>query len=132
MPLINIAPNAIEYMAVTGAGMETQWLDQGRACGTRGLAMPLIGFAVRPRPGPSAGRFTCDYYGQFASGTVVGPMRDGALCRSPNAGDPLIGLWVQVADSEAAGNAARPAGIPPKDRQAVPRGRKRKSDILSN
>ena len=132
MPLINIAPNAIEYMAVTGAGMETQWLDQGRACGTRGLAMPLIGFAVRPRPGPSAGRFICDYYGQFASGTVVGPMRDGALCRSPNAGDPLIGLWVQVADSEAAGNAARPAGIPPKDRQAVPRGRKRKSDILSN
>ena len=134
MPMLNISPHAIEYMALTATGMETPWLDQGRGCGTRGLATPLIGFAVRPKPGPSAARFTCEYYGYFGSGLVVGPMRDGALCQSHHPDDPLVGLWVQVMDGDAAGDAARPATSSKStagDRPSVGRGGKRKSSIFS-
>ncbi len=102
-PITNIAPASIEYKTLGATGAETQWVDQGRPCGTRGMAAPLFGVAIRQKP-QTAARFVCEYSGKFASGRIVGPLRDGAMCASPLAEDRLIGIWLHILDS--AGQAA--------------------------
>ncbi|MFO1261332.1 MAG: glycosyltransferase [Sphingomonadaceae bacterium] len=99
-PMTNIAPAAIEYKTLSASGAETPWTDQGRPCGTRGRATPLLGFAIRQRP-DAAARFACEYSARFASGRIVGPMRDGALCVSPLANDRLVNVWVNITDHAA-------------------------------
>ncbi len=104
-PMTGISPSAIEYKTLSATGAETPWTDQGRPCGSRGRATPLLGFAIRQKPDADA-RFSCAYSGRFASGRIVGPMSDGALCVSPLADDRLVGLWLNVVDQ-----AAQPARI---------------------
>ena len=97
-PITNIAPASIEYKTLGAAGAETQWVDQGRPCGTRGMAKALHGFAIRQKPQATT-RFLCEYSGKFASGRIVGPLTDGAMCVSPLAGDRLVGVWLHIVDS---------------------------------
>lgn len=97
-PITNIAPASIEYKTLGAAGEETQWVDQGRPCGTRGMAKALHGFAIRQKPQATT-RFLCEYSGKFASGRIVGPLTDGAMCVSPLAGDRLVGVWLHIVDS---------------------------------
>ena len=99
-PLTNIAPAAIEYKTLSATGAETPWTDQGRPCGSRGRATPLLGFAVRQRTDAMA-RFQCEYSAKFASGRIVGPMRDGQMCASPLSNDRLVGIWVNIVDHAA-------------------------------
>lgn len=109
-PMTNIAPASIEYRALSAAGTETPWVDQGRPCGTRGKAMPLLGFAIRQKP-QGASRFSCEYSGKFASGRIVGPLRDGALCVSPLADDRLVGVWLHILDqADQPNQAVHPIG----------------------
>lgn len=107
-PIAATAPASIEYMAVTAAGQETPWVDQGRPCGSRGMALPLTGFAIRQKP-QTAARFLCEYSGRFSSGRIVGPLQDGELCRSPMPNDRLEAIWFHIVDS-AGQIAAAPAG----------------------
>lgn len=106
-PVADIAPAMLEYRALNAAGLETGWIEQGQPCGTRGMALPLLGFAIRQRPHRAA-RIRCEYSGRFASGRVVGPLRDGEMCRSPDPNDRLVGVWLQLVDTEAR-DAALPA-----------------------
>src|SRR6266478_2354567 len=55
-PLERIAPTDIEMKGFLPRGGETQWVQGGVMCGTRGRRLPLIGFAVRMAP-QLAGRF---------------------------------------------------------------------------
>lgn len=109
-PIADIAPVTLEYRALSAAGLETGWVEQGQPCGTRGMALPLLGFALRQRPGRSA-RLVCEYAGRFASGRVVGPLRNGEICRSPDANDRLIGIWFHLIDTDA--QPATPRAAPP-------------------
>lgn len=86
-----VSPDDIEYKGLTSSGFETPWLSAGAACGTRGMAVPLVGFAVRPSE-KMAQSFDCEYSGYFRSGATVGPLRNGTPCRSTTAGDPLEGI----------------------------------------
>lgn len=96
----------VEYKALSANGFETPWLSNAAICGTKGLGMPLIGFAVRLR-GNAASAFECEYRGYFRSGEVVGPMRSGLPCRSKLAGDPLEAVQVYLVRRNA--DEARPA-----------------------
>jgi hypothetical protein len=96
-PIAGIAPAMIEYMAVSAAGQETPWVDQGCPCGSRGMALSLAGFAIRQKPHATT-RFTCEYSGRFSSGRIVGPLRDGTLCRSPMPNDRLEAIWFHIVD----------------------------------
>lgn len=109
-PIADIAPVTLEYRALSAAGLETGWVEQGQPCGTRGMALPLLGFALRQRPNRS-NRLVCEYAGRFASGRVVGPLRDGEMCRSPDANDRLIGIWFHLIDTAA--RPAAPRAAPP-------------------
>ncbi|HEV2363647.1 MAG TPA: hypothetical protein VGS12_05540 [Caulobacteraceae bacterium] len=117
-------PDQIEYKGLTEAGEETDWIDAGSPCGSRGKGEALTGFAVRLKESANAG-LECEYRGAFSSGKTIGPVRDGALCRGDD-GDRLQAIQVQVTSrrppASEAGSAiigpvlplhARPARRPP-------------------
>jgi len=101
-PLRKFAPQDIEYKALTGTGFETPWLSEDKMCGTKGMSVPLVGFAVRLKPGGAAAGYDCEYSGYFQSGLTVGPLRNGAPCRSSVANDPLEGIQVSLVKRPAA------------------------------
>jgi hypothetical protein len=92
----------VEYKGLTGSGFETPWLSDDKMCGTKGMAVPLVGFAVRLKPGAASAGYDCEYSGYFQSGVTVGPLRNGAPCRSTVANDPLEGMQVRLLKRESA------------------------------
>jgi GT2 family glycosyltransferase len=108
-PLQRFTVSEIEYKGLTGSGFETPWVTDEQMCGTKGMATPLIGFAVRLKPKGRPGEFDCEYSGYFKSGLTVGPMRNGAPCRSTVANDPLEGIQIRIAKRAAANQAATEA-----------------------
>ncbi len=84
----------IEYRGVVAGTDDPCWSKAGSFVGTRGQALPLFGFAVR-LPKDVAQDFTCLYEGDFGGGESVGPVRDGAACRSAT-GAPLQALRVTI------------------------------------
>ena len=95
-PMNRFEVQDIEYKGLTGSGFETPWLSDDKMCGTKGMAVPLVGFAVRLKPGPATAGYECEYSGYFQSGVTVGPLRNGAPCRSTVANDPLEGIQVRL------------------------------------
>jgi hypothetical protein len=95
-PLDRFAAGDIEYKGLTGSGFETPWLSDNKMCGTKGMATPLVGFAIRLKPSPAAAAFDCEYSGYFQSGMTVGPLRNGAPCRSSVANDSLEGIQLRL------------------------------------
>ena len=106
-PLEHFTADDIEYKGLTGSGFETAWLSDDEMCGTKGMAVPLVGFAVRLKPGAATANYDCEYSGYFKSGLIVGPLRNGAPCRSTVANDPLEGIQLRIA--RRAGTSARAA-----------------------
>lgn len=95
-PLQTLSGKDIEYKGLTGSGFETPWISGEQMCGTRGMAVPLVGFAVRLKPGAQATLYDCEYSGYFQSGLTIGPLRNGAPCRSTVASDPLEGMQLRI------------------------------------
>jgi hypothetical protein len=77
-------------------GGETDWLPCGTPCGTRGRGTPLLGFAIRQKPGPNEMRYDCEYSGYFGSGATSDPARNGAPCRSLGENDALEGMQITI------------------------------------
>jgi hypothetical protein len=109
LPLEGLASDMIEYKGVTATGVETPWVSGGGSCGTRGILVPLVGFAVRINPRAKATSLICEYGAILASGTYIGPCSDGASCRSPDAADPIEAIWVSISHGDS--EAARSAGV---------------------
>jgi GT2 family glycosyltransferase len=95
-PLQRFGAQDIEYKGLTGSGFETPWLSDDRMCGTRGMAVPLVGFAVRLKPSSATAAYDCEYSGYFQSGVTIGPLRNGAPCRSTVANDPLEAVQIRL------------------------------------
>ena len=106
-PMRLLGAHDVEYKGLTGSGFETPWLSDEKMCGTKGMAVPLVGFAVRLKPSAATAGYDCEYSGYFQSGVTVGPLRNGAPCRSTVANDPLEGIQVRVTKRPS---AALPAG----------------------
>lgn len=121
-PLQHFEAQDIEYKALTGSGFETPWLSDAAMCGTKGMAVPLVGFAIRLKPSRDAAAFDCEYSGYFKSGAIVGPLRNGTPCRSTVANDPLEGIALRIvkragatlssSTAREAAKAATPKGAP--------------------
>jgi len=106
----------LEYKSLTGSGFETPWLSDAAMCGTRGMSVPLVGFAIRLRPGKHSSDYDCEYSGYFKSGVTIGPLRNGTPCRSNVANDPLEGIQVLLRRRARGGSGparATPAGTRP-------------------
>jgi hypothetical protein len=107
-PIEKLPETEIEYKGLTATGLETPWLGSGTECGTRGKATPLVGFAVRLRQNGASSGFDCEYSGYFSSGTIVGPLKNGAPCRSTLKNDPLEGVRVIIRARSATAVPAQP------------------------
>jgi hypothetical protein len=108
-PLERIAPTDIEFKGFLPRGGETQWVQGGVMCGTRGRRLPLIGFAVRMAP-QFAGRFDVIYQGSFFGGGISTAYRNGQPCRAAAADDPLEAINVRIVGRTTDPDKAPPAG----------------------
>lgn len=108
-----IEPEDIEYQGVLGRGWLSPWVEGGKFCGSRGMALPLLGFKLRLK-GNAAKAFTCSYSATFIDGSAVGPVPAGESCE---------------AESLAALEAFQIELRPRERRQAAPRTAKTKAAV---
>jgi hypothetical protein len=80
-PASGIPADDIEYQAVLGRGWTSPWVEGGQFCGSRGMALPILGLRVRLR-GASASTHECLYAATFVDGTSVGPVPGGEACEA--------------------------------------------------
>lgn len=85
--------DAVEYQAILGRDWASPWVPGGTFCGSRGLALPLIGLRIRLR-GPFEKSHAVLVWGRFAAAGELGPFENGAVCEA--AEDTLLGLRVSV------------------------------------
>jgi len=77
-----VAPGDVEYQGVLGRGWLSPWVENGKFCGSRGMALPLLGLNVRLK-GAAAKEFTVRYSATFIDGSAVGPIDEGTACEAP-------------------------------------------------
>ena len=77
----------IEYQAVLGRGWLSPWVEGGKFCGSRGMALPLLGMRIRLK-GSAAASYDCSYAATFVDGTTIGPVAAGEACEA----ESLAGL----------------------------------------
>jgi DNA end-binding protein Ku len=99
-PREGVARNAIEFRVFARDGRATSWVTDGNYAGSWGRRLPLTGFAVRPTE-EHGDQVEIVYEGYFSEGGVVGPKRDGEVCVSPIADDPLEAVLVRILDRAA-------------------------------
>ncbi len=80
-PLDGLAPEDLEYQAVLGRNWLSPWVESGKFCGSRGMALPLLGLKVRLKGG-AAKTLECSYSATFVDGTAVGPVAGGETCEA--------------------------------------------------
>jgi hypothetical protein len=72
----------VEYQGVLGRGWLSPWVDNGKFCGSRGMALPLLGLNVRLK-GTAAKEYSVRYSATFIDGSAVGPVEEGTACEAP-------------------------------------------------
>jgi len=77
-----IAAGDVEYQGVLGRGWLSPWVDNGKFCGSRGMALPLLGLNLRLK-GAAAKEYTARYSATFVDGSAVGPVDEGTACEAP-------------------------------------------------
>lgn len=71
----------VEYQAVLGRGWLSPWIEGGKFCGSRGMALPLLGLKLRLK-GAAAKTHECSYSATFVDGSSVGPVQAGETCEA--------------------------------------------------
>ena len=98
-PRGEVAPADIEYQAVLGRGWLSPWVEGGQLCGSRGMALPLLGLRARLR-GKARETHRCTYSATFVDGTAIGPVADGEACEAESMA-PLEAFQIVVQRREA-------------------------------
>jgi hypothetical protein len=80
-PLEGLAPEDMEYQAVLGRNWLSPWVESGKFCGSRGMALPLLGLKIRLK-GAAAKTFECAYSATFVDGSTAGPVSAGETCEA--------------------------------------------------
>lgn len=82
-----INPADLSYQAVLGRGWLSPWVEAGQYCGSRGMALPLLGLRIR-LSGEAAEHFEVSCSASFVGGTSAGPAGNDETCE----GDTLAPL----------------------------------------
>ncbi|HTU52882.1 MAG TPA: hypothetical protein VMF62_02810 [Acetobacteraceae bacterium] len=104
LPPPGLRPEDIEYQGVLGRGWLSPWSQGGQFCGSRRMALPILGIRVRLR-GAAVGAFECSYSASFTDGSSVGPVSAGEPCES-EALAPLEAFQVTLRPAQQAGGMA--------------------------
>ena len=98
----------IEYQVVLGRGWLSPWVEGGQFCGSRGMALPILGLRVRLR-GEAAKLFELRYSGSFVDGSSVGPVDAGEACESDEL-SPVEALMIELTPKVSAKKPGRVGG----------------------
>ncbi len=71
----------VEYQAVLGRGWMSPWIEGGKFCGSRGMALPLLGLKLRLK-GTASKTHECSYSATFVDGSSMGPVPAGETCEA--------------------------------------------------
>ena len=93
-PRAGIATEEFEIRAVLGRDWMSPWLPGGRFRGSRGLALPMRGFCLRPRR-TAAMRHDLRVLARFSDGTEVAPEGADVVCAAPGLA-PLEAFQITV------------------------------------
>jgi hypothetical protein len=113
LPPEGVSSEEVEYQAVLGRGWNSPWMEGGKFCGSRGMALPLLGVRARLK-GNAAKTHTLRYAATFIDGTEVGPVEEGEACEAESLAalealqvllEPRAGVHTPQAET-----AAKPAG----------------------
>ena len=114
-----VDPSEIEYQAVLGKGWLSPWAEGGSYCGSRGMALPILGLRVRLK-GRAAGRFDIRVSASFTDGSQVGPV-DGTQTAESADLAPLEAFLVEILPREGAGPETAPDDEEPEAELVPPR-----------
>jgi hypothetical protein len=89
-----IAVEDLEYQAVLGRGWLSPWVSAGEFCGSRGMALPILGLRLRLRGG-GAEAWDVSVEASFVDGTRTGPLGSGEPVESPGLA-PLEAFLVRL------------------------------------
>ena len=106
-PTAQLAPKDLEYQAVLGKGWLSPWVEGGQFCGSRGMALPILGLRLRLR-GEAAEAFDVFYSASFTDGTAVGPVAEGEPCEADSLA-PIEAFQVLVRPKGAPRDTKAPA-----------------------
>ncbi len=117
-----VEPADIEYQAVLGKGWLSPWAEGGTYCGSRGMALPILGLRVRLKNDASE-RYEVRLSATFTDGTAIGPV-DATETAETASLAPLEAFLVEIlplGGADASGGAAamdRPSEPQPSARKA--------------
>ncbi|MCW4590532.1 hypothetical protein NO263_08065 [Gluconacetobacter entanii] len=112
LPDAPLAPEQIEYQAVLGQGWFSPWVTGGTYCGSRGMALPLLGLRVR-LIGQAAEAFTCRVSATFVDGSRIGPVEDIAAMSDDLS--PLEAFLIEIAPRDTLRDGAAEGAWPDAD-----------------
>lgn len=93
-PEEDIPASDIEYQAVLGKGWLSPWAEGGQYCGSRGMALPILGLRVRLK-GKSAETHRVRLTATFTDGTRLGPV-DGSEALEAESLAPLEAFLLEI------------------------------------
>jgi hypothetical protein len=89
-----MAAEDLTYQAVLGRGWLSPWVEAGQYCGSRGMALPLLGLRVR-LTGEAAERYEVSVEASFVGGAKAGPVGNDETCEAETLA-PLEALCVTL------------------------------------
>lgn len=132
-PESGIPVSEIEYQAVLGKGWLSPWAEGGQYCGSRGMALPILGLRVRLK-GEAAETQEVRLTATFTDGTRLGPV-DGTEALEAESLAPLEAFlleFVPQGEKSAAKDKSKAAEDKNTDKAAkASTARKRKSTPAS-
>ncbi len=108
-PANGVSCNDIEYQGVLGRDWLSPWIEGGKYCGSRGMALPLLGLKIRLK-GDLAKIYDCSYSATFVDGTTIGPVGAGEPCEADSLA-PLEAFQIVIRSRD--NKAQKPDGKKP-------------------
>jgi hypothetical protein len=89
-----VDPADLSYQAVLGRGWLSPWVQAGEYCGSRGMALPLLGLRIR-LTGAAAEQYDLNYSASFVGGETAGPVGSEENCEGEDLA-PLEAILVNL------------------------------------
>jgi hypothetical protein len=93
------------YQAVLGRGWLSPWVEAGQYCGSRGMALPLLGLRIR-LGGDIAEQYEISYSATFVGGATAGPVGNDETCEADTLA-PLESIQVVLTPRGRKGGRAK-------------------------
>jgi hypothetical protein len=121
----DLEPGDLTYQAVLGRGWMSPWSEAGQFCGSRGMALPILGLRVKLSRA-AAMRYDLRYSATFLDGTKLEGLRSEDACETATLA-ALEAMRVELTPRASGKVAAAPkrettkAGAPSKTKDAAVR-----------